>query len=118
MREVFMKKLFTGTFLLLAILLLSSCSSLMRVDTFNKQYAVGMTAVQAVYSITATGVEAGKISKEDGRLLMQHADAVRNFFGTARINYAVNPEEGISCMNYALAALQALQDELTQKSKP
>jgi hypothetical protein len=49
---------------------------------------------------------------------MQHADAVRNFFGTARINYAVNPEEGISGMNYALAALQALQDELTQKSKP
>lgn len=110
-----MRKRFTGigAFVVMVCLLLSSCQTL-KVDTFNKQYAAAMTAISAVYTVTANGVEAGKISKQDGRAIMERADQVRNFFGTAKIAYNTNPEEGISAMNYAIAALQLLQQELNK----
>ena len=88
-----MRHVLVGFLLTMVILLLSSCESLLRVDTFNKQYAVGMTGVQAVYTVTAAGVESGRISKEEGRVLLGRADGVSNGFGAARVAYKANPEE-------------------------
>ena len=113
-----MRHFLAGFLLTMVMLLLSSCASLLRVDTFNKQYAVGMTAVQAVYTVTATGVESGRISKEDGRVLLGRADGVREVFGAARISYKTNPEKGVAGMHLALAALEALQTDLKRVTQP
>ena len=104
--------------LTMVILLLSSCESLLRVDTFNKQYAAGMTGVQAVYTVTATGIESGRISKEEGRLLLRRADGVREGFGAARVAYKANPEEGVTGMRLALSALEVLQKDLKRVTTP
>ena len=113
-----MRHLLIGFLLTAAILLLSSCESLLRVDTFNKQYAASMTAVQAVYTLAAAGVESGKISKEEGLVLLQGADTVRDIFATARIARQTKPEEGTALMQLGLAALEALQTELKRVTKP
>ena len=62
-----MRHVLVGVLLTMVMLLFLACESLLRVDTFNKQYAAGMTGVQAVYTVTAAAVESGRISKEEGR---------------------------------------------------
>ena len=113
-----MRHVLVGFLLTMVILLLSSCESLLRVDTFNKQYAAGMTGVQAVYTVTAAGVESGRISKEEGRVLLGRADGVSNGFGAARVAYKANPEEGVTVMRLALAALEVLQTDLKRVTTP
>ncbi len=113
-----MRHVIIGFLLTTVILLLSSCESLLQLDTFNKQYAASMTAVQAVYTLTAAGVESGRISKEDGRVLLGRADAVRDLFDTARTLRRTNPEEGAAGMQLALAALETLQTELKRVAQP
>jgi hypothetical protein len=111
------RKLFVGIFLSLFILALSACQTV-KLDTFNKNYAAGMTAISAVYSIAANGVEVGKISKEDGQRILQGADKVRHLFGEARIAYNIDQKGGMAALNVAVMALNVLQDELGQVSKP
>jgi hypothetical protein len=111
------KVLLTGIVLTAIILFLSSCQSL-NVDTFNKQYAAGMTGVQAVYTVTAAGVESGRISKEEGRVLLGRADGVSNGFSAARVAYKASHEEGMAMMQLALAALEVLQTDLKRVTTP
>ena len=113
-----MRHVLVGFLLTLIILLLSSCESLLRVDTFNKQYAAGMTGVQAVYTVTAAAVESGRISKEEGRVLLGRADGVREGFGAARVAYKASHEEGVTGMRLALAALEVLQTDLKRVTTP
>ena len=113
-----MRHVLVGVLLTMVMLLFLACESLLRVDTFNKQYAAGMTGVQAVYTVTAAGVESGRISKEEGRVLLGRADGVREVFGAARVAYKANPENGLAGMRLALAALEVLQTDLKRVTKP
>ena len=113
-----MRHVFRGCWVMMVMLLLSSCASVLQVDTFNKQYASGMTAVQAVYTVTAAGVESGRISKEEGRVLLGRADGVREVFGAARISFRTSHEEGVAGMELALAALEVLQTDLKRVMQP
>ena len=113
-----MRHVFRECWVVMVMLLLSSCASVLRVDTFNKQYAAGMTAVQSVYTVTAAGVESGRISKEEGRVLLGRVDGVREVFGAARISFRTSPEEGVAGMQLALAALEALQTDLKRVTQP
>ncbi len=107
------RKMLVGLFLSVCILALSACQTL-KVDTFNKSYAAGISVLSVVYSVTANGVEMGKISKDDGRKILQEADRVRNLFGTARIAYlsGSDGDGGATSLNFAIAALTVLQHEL------
>jgi len=113
-----MRHVVAGCWVMMVMLWLSACASVLQVDTFNKQYAAGMTAVQAVYTVTAAGVESGRISKEEGRVLLGRADGVREVFGAARISFRINPEEGVAVLKLALAALEALQTDLKRGTQP
>ena len=113
-----MRHVVAGCWVMMVMLWLSACASVLQVDTFNKQYAAGMTAVQAVYTVTAAGVESGRISKEEGRVLLGRADGVREVFGAARISFRINPEEGVAGLKLALAALEALQTDLKRGTQP
>lgn len=102
------------------IVLLTACQSLdiPSPATFNQRALVGYTTVEAVANTATTLIESGKMSRADGRNVLESSQNAKTALDIAVSIYPSNPEIGVNKLQVALASLTALQTYLKGLQTP
>lgn len=106
------------TLLALAITVLPMACGVLGVPpakTFNEKWLAAQTADTTILQTEVALLQAGKISKEDGKNIEAQADNVKAGLDVARTIYETDEAGGTSKLDSVVTALTALQTYLATK---
>lgn len=85
-------------------------------ETFNERLAVGYALVTSARNTATSLVDAGKLSADDARNVLEQTDNARAGLDIARQVHAAAPDEANAKLTAILTALRALEAYLGSRS--